>query len=120
LELHRGLRAIIAEFQPAEVAVEQLFFSRNVTTAIAVGQARGVALLAAAEAGLPVAEYSPPQVKQAVVGDGRADKERIQEMVRLILRLDRRPEPDDAADGLALAICHANSRNFRERVATAR
>ena len=120
LQLHRGLREIIAEFAPTEVAVEQLFFSRNVTTAIAVGQARGVALLAVAEAGLPVAEYSPPQVKQAVVGDGRADKERVQEMVRLILGLDRRPEPDDAADGLALAICHANSRHFRERVAASR
>ena len=90
------------------------------TTAIAVGQARGVALLAAAQAGLPVAEYSPPQVKQAVVGDGRADKERVQEMVRLILGLERRPEPDDAADALALAICHVNSQHFRQRVAAAR
>jgi len=118
--LYEGLRDVIARFGPTDVAVEQLFFSRNVTTAIAVGQARGVALLAAAQANLPVAEYSPPQVKQAVTGDGRADKERVQEMVRLLLGLERRPEPDDAADALALAICHAHSGPFRARVAASR
>jgi len=112
LQLYDGLRALVREFSPTEVAVEQLFFSKNVTTAIAVGQARGVALLVAAQHGLPVAEYSPPQVKQAVAGSGRADKAQVQEMVRLILGLDRRPEPDDAADALALAICHVNSRAF--------
>jgi len=120
LQLYLGLQQLLAQYRPTEVAVEQLFFSRNTTTAIAVGQARGVALLAAAQAGVPVAEYTPAQVKQAVVGQGRADKERVQEMVRLILRLEQTPEPDDAADALALAICHAHAHAFQQRLARAR
>jgi crossover junction endodeoxyribonuclease RuvC len=79
---------------------------------MAVGQARGVALLVAAQAGLHVGEYTPPQVKQAVAGSGRADKAQVQEMVRIILGLDQVPQPDDAADALALAICHLNTRGF--------
>jgi len=87
-----------------------------VTTAIAVGQARGVVLLAAAEAGIPVAEYTPSEVKQAVAGYGKADKPQMQEMDRLILRLDDIPRPDDAADALAIAVCHAQTVPFRDSI----
>jgi crossover junction endodeoxyribonuclease RuvC len=111
-----AVAALIAEHRPDALAVEQLFFARNVTTAMTVGQARGVVLLAAARAGLPVAEYTPAEVKQAVAGYGRADKAQIQEMVRLILGLERVPHPDDAADALAVALCHAQSAPFLERV----
>ncbi|MDH7486531.1 MAG: crossover junction endodeoxyribonuclease RuvC [Anaerolineae bacterium] len=107
--IYRRLSELIAEHRPQAVAVEQLFFSRNVRTALAVGQARGVALLAAAHAGLPVAEYTPLQVKQAVVGYGQADKAQVQEMVRVVLRLDAVPQPDDAADAVAVAVCHLHS-----------
>lgn len=107
---------LIAEHQPETLAVEQLFFARNVTTAMTVGQARGVVLLAAARAGLGVAEYTPAEVKQAVVGYGKADKPQVQEMVRLVLGLDHVPQPDDAADALAVALCHAQTAPFRERV----
>jgi len=107
--LYDGLTDLIRRHRPTEAAVEELFFSRNVRTAIAVGQARGVALLAAANAGLPVAEYSPQQVKQAVAVYGRARKDQVQQMVRVLLRLEELPQPDDAADALALAICHLHS-----------
>lgn len=103
------LASLLALRRPDAVAVEQLFFGRNVRTAIAVGQARGVALLAAEHAGVPVYEYTPLQVKQAVVGYGRADKHQVKEMVRLLLRLDTTPEPDDAADAVAVAVCHLHS-----------
>mgnify|MGYP001129384335 CR=1 FL=1 len=112
VRLYDGVRAIIAEHRPAAVAVEQLLFGRNVTTAIAVGQARGVVLLAAAQAGLPVFEYKPAQVKEAVVGYGKADKPQMQEMVRLLLNLPTIPQPDDAADALAIAICHVHMARF--------
>lgn len=105
---------IMAEFRPDVVAVEQLFFARNVTTALAVGQARGVALLAAAKHGVQVFEYKPAEVKLAVAGHGRADKRQIQDMVRMLLRLDYLPQPDDAADALAIALCHAFSSRFIE------
>ena len=105
--------------RPDVVAVEQLFFARNVTTAIAVGQARGVVLLAAARAGVPVVEYTPAEVKQAVVGFGRADKEQMQEMVRLLLGLEHPPHPDDAADALAVALCHLQTAAFAAHVAAA-
>ncbi len=107
--IYRELSARIAAFQPHEAAVEELFFCRNVTTAIAVGQARGVAVLAAANAGLPVAEYTPLQVKQAVVGYGRASKEQVQFMVKSILGLREIPKPDDAADAMAVAVCHIHA-----------
>lgn len=107
--LYEGLVGLIARHQPTEVAVEELFFSRNVRTALAVGHARGVALLAAASCGLEVAEYSPQQVKQAVAVYGRARKEQIQQMVQVLLGLPEIPEPDDAADALALAICHIHT-----------
>lgn len=107
LLLFDGLCRVIDLVDPTEVAVEQLFFARNVRSALAVGQARGVALLAAARRGLPVNEYTPLQVKQAVAGYGRATKEQVQSMVKVTLGLDRLPQPDDAADALAIAICHA-------------
>lgn len=107
LSLFDGLNQIILRGRPTEAAVEQLFFSRNVQSAFAVGQARGVALLAAARHGLPVGEYSPLQVKQAVAGYGRATKAQVQNMVQVMLGLDAPPQPDDAADALAVAICHA-------------
>lgn len=107
-EIYTCLTQLIAEHQPDCMAVELLYFASNVTTAITVGQSRGVVLLAAAEAGLPVGEYTPLQVKQAVTGYGKADKKQIQEMVKMMLGLDGIPKPDDAADGLAIAITHAN------------
>ncbi len=108
-KLYRELASLIQEHHPDQSAVEQLFFNRNVTTALAVGQARGVALLALADAGVPVHEYTPLQVKQSVVGYGRAEKNQVQELVRLMLGLDAIPRPDDAADALAIAICHLHS-----------
>jgi crossover junction endodeoxyribonuclease RuvC len=114
--LYDAVTRLIAEHDPDDVAVEQLFFARNVTTAIAVGQARGVVLLAAAQQGVPVAEYSPSEVKSAIVGYGKADKRQMQEMVRIMLGLDAVPQPDDAADALAIALCHAQMRQFTARV----
>ncbi|KPL82696.1 hypothetical protein SE15_11490 [Thermanaerothrix daxensis] len=105
-QLFDELSALIQRFRPESAAVEQLFFQRNVRTAMAVGQARGVTLLALAKAGLSVGEYSPLEVKQAVTGYGGADKNQVQQMVRLLLNLSEIPRPDDAADALAVAICH--------------
>ena len=107
--IYRGLRDLVHRFQPGEAAVEELFFSRNARTALAVGHARGVALLALADAGLPIAEYKPMQVKQAITGYGGADKQQVQEMVRLLLDLESAPQPDDAADAVAIAICHVHA-----------
>ena len=109
LFIAENLREIIRSHAPQVVSVEKLFFSRNVTTAISVGQARGVALLAAAEAGLPIREFTPGEVKLAVTGYGRADKAQIQFMVKTILGLREIPEPDDAADALAIAVCCLNT-----------
>jgi crossover junction endodeoxyribonuclease RuvC len=109
LALFEGLQRLIREFQPDEGAVEELFFGKNVNTALTVGQARGVALLALAQAGLPIGEYKPLVVKQAVAGYGGADKRQMQEMVRLTLGLEAIPRPDDAADALAVALCHSFS-----------
>ncbi len=113
--LYESMRELIAEFEPDRLAVEKLFFARNVTTAIAVGQARGVVLLAAAQGKVPVSEYSPSEIKHAIAGYGKADKPQMQEMVRLILNLRAIPQPDDAADALAVAICDAQTRPFAER-----
>lgn len=107
--LYRSLQEVFNRYRPDHVAVEELFFNKNVRTAISIGEARGVALLAAAEAGLPVFEYTPLQVKQAVVGYGRAEKVQVQAMVKALLGLKEVPKPDDAADALAVAICHAHS-----------
>jgi crossover junction endodeoxyribonuclease RuvC len=112
--IYRGVRNLVEEWEPASAAVEELFFSSNVRTAMSVGQARGVTLLALIDAGLPIAEYTPLTVKQAVTGYGSADKAQIQEMVRLLLGLAEPPKPDDAADALAVAICHLHSAQFDE------
>jgi crossover junction endodeoxyribonuclease RuvC len=113
LVLHGQVASLLRRHQPESVAVEQLFFGRNVTTAIMVGQARGVVLLAAAQAGLGVHEYKPAEVKQALAGYGNADKRQMQEMVRLLLHLDHTPRPDDAADAVAVAVCHLHSQRLR-------
>jgi crossover junction endodeoxyribonuclease RuvC len=113
LELYRQLKETISLHHPESGAVEKLFFQRNVRTAISVGQARGVALLALAEAGVEVGEYSPLEVKQAVVGYGGAEKSQIQMMVRALLNLKEIPNPDDAADALAIAICHLHSARIK-------
>jgi len=110
MEIHRSVSALIAQHRPSMVGVERLFFNRNVQTAFAVGQARGVVLLAAAQAGLPVFEYGPHEVKMAVTGYGRADKRQVQQMVQVVLGMDVLPRPDDAADALAVAICLAHAR----------
>jgi crossover junction endodeoxyribonuclease RuvC len=106
LELYTGLRRVIAESDPQAVAIESVFTNRNLQTAVAVGRASGVAILAAAEAGLEVYEYVPTAVKSAVTGDGSANKAQVQQMVARLLHLDRPPRPADAADALALALCH--------------
>jgi len=110
--LYDQLRTFLKKHKPETAAVEKLFFSRNVTTAIAVGQARGVALLALHQAGLEIFEYTPNEVKQAVAGYGSADKRQVQEMVRTLLLLDSIPKPDDAADALAIAITHLNTKRY--------
>jgi crossover junction endodeoxyribonuclease RuvC len=107
--LFDGVTELAKGYRPETVAVEELFFNTNVTTAITVGQARGVALLAAYRAGIEVAEYTPLQVKQAITSYGRAEKRQVQEMIKTLLNLREIPRPDDAADGLAIAVCHALS-----------
>ena len=107
--LYDGLRDIIADLNPQVAAIEQLYFNNNAKTAINVGQARGVAILACMKGGLDVSEYTPLQIKQALVGYGRADKKQIQFMVKTMLNLKAVPRPDDTADALAAAICHGHS-----------
>lgn len=107
-QIYEGTCWLIKKFQPDEMAVEELFFNRNVTTAITVGQARGVIILAAAQNGVKVSEYTPLQVKQAITGYGNAEKKQVQFMVQHILGLAKTPSPDDVADALAIAICHSN------------
>lgn len=118
LAIYDSLTNLLVEFAPDTAAVEQVFFGRNITTAIAVGQARGVLLLALAQAGLAVSEYSPPQVKESVTGYGNADKAQVQMMVRHLLDLAETPRPDDAADALAVAITHFNYHQFQALVDT--
>jgi len=113
LELYRRLTDILLLHRPQSGAVEKLFFQRNVTTAISVGQGRGIALLAMAEAGISVGEYTPMEIKQAVAGYGGAGKSQVQQMVQALLGLDQIPRPDDAADALAVAICHVHSARFK-------
>jgi crossover junction endodeoxyribonuclease RuvC len=114
--IYQELSSLIKEFEPDCLAVEELFFNKNSATALAVGQARGVAILAGSHAGLPVYEYTPLQVKTAVTGYGRADKEQVAYMVRMILGLQTTPQPDDITDALAICICHGyNSNNWGRR-----
>ena len=108
-EIYEDMLTLLDTFRPDAVAVEELFFNTNITTGIQVGHARGVILLACAQRGIQPAEYTPAQVKQAVVGYGKAEKKQVMEMTRSILKLPRMPRPDDAADALALAICHAHT-----------
>ena len=115
-KIHRDLSALVAEYTPASAALEKLFFSRNVSTAMSVGQARGVAMLALADYDLKISEYGPNEIKQAVAGYGKAGKAQIQEMVRLLLSLDEIPRPDDAADALAVAICHLHADKFQRLI----
>ncbi|MGI6206491.1 MAG: crossover junction endodeoxyribonuclease RuvC [Anaerovoracaceae bacterium] len=107
--LYSSLMDIIAETEPEAASFEELFYNTNAKTVINVGQARGVAVLACVNSGVEVAEYTPLQIKQALVGYGRAEKKQVQQMVKTILGLDKVPKPDDTADALAAAICHANS-----------
>jgi crossover junction endodeoxyribonuclease RuvC len=107
---------LLDKYKPDAVAIEKLFFNRNVTTAIAVGQARGVLMLAAVQRGIDVAEYTPLQVKQAVVGYGKAEKKQVQEMVKMLLHLSVVPKPDDVADALAIAICQAHASTLQQKI----
>jgi crossover junction endodeoxyribonuclease RuvC len=113
LQLYKRVKELILLHHPEMGAVEKLFFERNVRTALSVGQARGVTLLAMAELNLKIGEYTPMEVKQAVAGYGGADKSQVQQMVKMILGLDVIPHPDDAADALAVAICHIHSAKIR-------
>ena len=110
--LYDQLRELIGEFHPDIAAVEKLFFSRNVTTALAVGQARGVVMLCLQQAGIEAFEYTPNEIKQAVAGYGSAQKKQVQEMVRALLALESIPKPDDAADALAIAITHLSTKRY--------
>ncbi len=110
--LYQDLSALLQRLRPDAVAVEELFFGKNIRTAIAVGQARGVAILAVAQAGIPIHEYTPLQVKEALTGYGRADKQQIQRMVCFLLGLPSPPQPDDVADAIAVAICHLHHRKL--------
>lgn len=112
--IYDRLIEIIEKYKPDDLAVEELFFNKNVKTAIKVGQARGVEILAAVNQGLEIYEYTPLQIKQAVVGYGRADKNQVQEMVKILLNLKEKPKPDDVADALAVAICHGSSIKFKD------
>jgi crossover junction endodeoxyribonuclease RuvC len=114
-QISRGLQELICRHQPDRVAIEDVFYAANVKSALKLGQVRGVAMLAAASAGLEVAEYSPLSIKSAVVGYGRAEKHQVQQMVARLLNLDRIPEPADAADALAIAICHLHTTSTQER-----
>jgi crossover junction endodeoxyribonuclease RuvC len=113
--IYDGLIDIIEKYKPDAYAVEELFFNKNIKTALTVGHARGVAVLAGCKSGVKVYEYTPLQVKQAVAGYGRAEKSQIQQMVKILLNLREIPKPDDVADALAVAICHGNSSNFSEQ-----
>ena len=115
--LYEKLNEIILLHRPDSSAVEKLFLQKNVKTAISVGQGRGVVLLALAQAKIPIGEYTPLEIKQAVAGYGGADKQQMQEMVRMLLNMDKRPTPDDAADALAVAICHLHSAKIQGLIA---
>ncbi len=114
MDIYQDLNKIIDLHRPYACAVEKLFFRRNVTTAISVGQARGVVLLACAQHNVEIAEYTPNEIKQAVAGYGGADKRQVQLMVQSILSLNEIPKPDDAADALAISICHYHSNQYKK------
>lgn len=114
-EIYHDMLELVDLFQPEEMSIEELFFNTNITTGIQVAQARGIILLAAEERNIKIAEYTPLQVKQSVVGYGRAEKKQVMDMTKRILGLERTPKPDDAADALALAICHGHVGNSKLR-----
>ena len=109
LLIHRGLKALLERHRPECVAIENIFYAKNVRSALKLGHARGIALLAASQASIPVVEYSPAEIKRSVVGYGRAEKQQVQAMMRLLLGLDAAPSPHDVADALAVAICHIHT-----------
>ena len=113
--LYSGMKQLLARFQPDEIAFEELFFAKNITTGIAVGHARGVTLCACAEYGCPLYEYTPMQIKQSITGYGKADKHQMQHMVKLLLRLDDIIRPDDAADAVAAALTHMQAGRMKEQ-----
>jgi crossover junction endodeoxyribonuclease RuvC len=115
--IHEGISQVIRELQPDAAAFENLFFANNVQSALKLGHVRGVSIFAAAEANIPVFEYSPLEVKSAVTGYGRAEKPQVQQMVKALLKLKELPEPYDAADALAVAICHVHTNRFRVQTA---
>lgn len=114
-QIYCELMEIIAEYEPDAASIEELFFNTNITTAIQVAQARGVAILACANSGVSIAEYTPLQIKLGLVGYGRAEKKQVQQMVKTILNLKEVPKPDDTADALAAAICHGHSSGYQEK-----
>ena len=118
--IYDELVMVIHEFNPDEVAIEDMFFATNVKSALKLGQTRGIAVLSAVNEGKPVAEYSPLEVKQSVVGYGRAEKTQVQDMVTSLLRLKEKPEPLDASDALAVAICHIHAATANSRIETAK
>ena len=118
LRIYRDLRTLLTDLRPDCAAVEAVFFARNVQSALRLGQARGIALLALAEAGIPIHEYSALEIKQAVTSYGQAKKEQVQAMVRLLLHLPEAPQPTDAADALAVAICHQQAARLHARLRT--
>jgi len=120
LHIHQRLSTLMREHRPDCVAIEDLFHAVNVKSALKLGHARGVAMLAAVEAGVPVVEYTPAEIKRAVVGYGRAEKAQVQQMIKIMLALAEPPEPHDAADALAVAICHAHCAGFAAKVARAK
>ncbi|HLB71858.1 MAG: crossover junction endodeoxyribonuclease RuvC [Candidatus Methanoperedens sp.] len=112
-EIHAEISVLFEKYAPEALALEKLFFSKNVTNAMSVSEARGAILLAAQQKNIPVFEYTPNQVKQAITGSGKADKRQMQEMIRRLLKLEELPKPDDAADGLSIALCHINFRGLK-------
>lgn len=110
-EIAFDLLILISKFKPTHAAVEDIFFSKNTKTAISVAQARGVIIQKITEAGIPISSYNPLNIKQAICSDGKADKKQVQKMVKILLNLDVTPTPDDAADGLAIALCHGHTLN---------
>ncbi|MDD5822824.1 MAG: crossover junction endodeoxyribonuclease RuvC [Firmicutes bacterium] len=113
MKIYDELTEILQKYEPEEASIEEIFFNSNTTTAIMVGEARGIALLACVQNDVSIAEYTPLQIKQSLVGYGRAEKKQVQSMVKTILGLDKVPKPDDTADALAAAVCHAHSRQSR-------
>jgi crossover junction endodeoxyribonuclease RuvC len=112
LEIYNELNILFERYSPSEVAIEKLFFTNNITSAMDVSEARGIIFLAAQQKNIPVTEYTPNQIKQAITGSGRADKKQMQEMIKRLLNLDEVPSPDDAADGLSIALCHINMKKY--------